>query len=140
MLSYEYLRLYVNAFAYQATLNRAVARLSKDLAVGERFQGPQGLLFANAAATPDARFIYEALDAAKSLIGTFNSFIDPVQCLRYMPLKYYLYVIYAAVFLFKVRTCSVRSKLFIFIRCRLKLPELSDCRLLQAFVVLSRRR
>lgn len=103
MLSYEYLRLYVNAFAYQATLNRAVARFSRDLAVGEKFQGPQGLLFANAAATPDARFIYEALDAAKSLIGTFNSFIDPVECLRYMPLKYYLYVIYAAVFLFKVR-------------------------------------
>jgi len=92
----------VNAFAYQATLNRAVARLSRDLAPGEKLQGPQGLLFPNAASTPDARFIYEALDAAKSLIGTFNSFIDPVECLRYMPLKYYLYVIYAAVFLFKV--------------------------------------
>lgn len=51
---------------------------------------------------PDARFIYEALDAAKALLSTFSSFIDPVTCLRFMPLKYYLYVIYSAVFLYKV--------------------------------------
>ena len=52
---------------------------------------------------PDARFIYEAFDAAKALLSTFSSYIDPVTCLRFMPLKYYLYIIYSAVFLYKVR-------------------------------------
>jgi hypothetical protein len=55
------------------------------------------------AATPDARFIYESLDAAKSLLITLNNFVDPEQCLRYMPSKFYLFIIYSAVFLYKVK-------------------------------------
>jgi hypothetical protein len=54
------------------------------------------------ATAPDARFIYEAVDAAKSLLSTFNNFVDP-QTLRYMPSSYYLFIIYSAVFLYKVR-------------------------------------
>lgn len=42
------------------------------------------------------------MDAANSLLNILNTSVDPVTGLRYMPLKYYLYVIYAAVFLFKV--------------------------------------
>jgi hypothetical protein len=53
------------------------------------------------ATAPDARFIYEAVDAAKSLLSTFNNFVDP-QTLRYMPSSYYLFIIYSAVFLYKV--------------------------------------
>jgi hypothetical protein len=53
------------------------------------------------ASAPDARFIYEALDAAKSLLSNFNSFVDP-ETLRYMPSSYYLFIIYSAVFLYKV--------------------------------------
>lgn len=53
------------------------------------------------ASAPDARFIYEALDAAKSLLSTFNNFVDP-ETLRYMPSSYYLFIIYSAVFLYKV--------------------------------------
>lgn len=63
-------------------------------------------LFSDLASSPDARFIYEAIDAANSLLGTLNSFVDPTTGLRYMPLKYYLYVIYAAVFLFKARAAG----------------------------------
>lgn len=98
LLSYDFLRLYVNAFAFQAALNRAIAqaRTSPNTAL------PMGPLF-DLAGTFDARFIYEAIDAANSLLGTLNSFIDPAEGLKYMPLKYYLYVIYAAVFLFKVQ-------------------------------------
>jgi hypothetical protein len=62
-----------------------------------------GPLFADLAAAPDARFIYESIDAANSILSILNSFIDPVVGLKYMPLKYSLFVIYAAVFLFKVR-------------------------------------
>jgi hypothetical protein len=94
MLSYDFLRLYINAFAFQANLNRIVRRQRKR---------PAGPLFSELAAAPDARFIYESIDAANSILCTINSFIDPVKVFKYMPLKFYLYVIYAAVFLFKVR-------------------------------------
>jgi len=60
------------------------------------------------ATAPDARFIYEAVDAAKSLLSTFNNFVDP-QTLRYMPSSYYLFIIYSAVFLYKVTTLSLPS-------------------------------
>lgn len=89
----------MNAFAFQAAINRETTRARETSSVPNFVLGP---LFANVASSPDARFIYESVDAATSLLGTLNSFIDPVSGLRYMPLKYYLYVIHAAVFLFKV--------------------------------------
>lgn len=101
VLSFEFLRLYINAFAFQANLNRAAARNAQ--AGPGKASGP---LFSNVAGKPDARFIYESIDAANSLLSILNSFIDPVAGLKCMPLKYCLYVIYAAVFLFKV-SCSL---------------------------------
>lgn len=100
LLSYEYLRLYITAFAYQATLSR-IRNLPE--ASGSSSSPSRRSFFAQGlAGTPDARFIYEATSAAKSLLSTFNSFVSPTDCLRYMPIKYYLYIIYAAVFLYKV--------------------------------------
>lgn len=96
VLSFEFLRLYINAFAFQANLNRAPAR------DGQEGSGKTSGLFDDLASKPDARFIYESIDAASSLLSILNSFIDPVAGLKCMPLKYCLYVIYAAVFLFKV--------------------------------------
>jgi hypothetical protein len=95
LLTYDYLRLYVNAFAYQATVSRAVTYHRDSQHNPNR---PMPLISATA---PDARFIYEAVDAAKSLLSTFNNFVDP-QTLRYMPSSYYLFIIYSAVFLYKV--------------------------------------
>lgn len=92
ILSYEYLRLYVNAFAMQATLNRLVAQVQAASANGQQYSKSPTYPFADVAATPDARFIYDSIDAAKSLLSTFNSFVDPVETFRYMPLRYYLYV------------------------------------------------
>ncbi|OHE90915.1 fungal specific transcription factor [Colletotrichum orchidophilum] len=147
-LSYEFLRLYINAFAFQATINRAITKARQQQqqhiqqtqqyhkqnqenksAKGQTqndgiettpgSQAPASLppppppppptttisspLFADLASTPDARFIYESMDAANSLLNILNSSVDSDTGLRYMPLKYYLYVIYAAVFLFKAR-------------------------------------
>lgn len=99
ILSYEFLRLYINAFAFQATINRAITCARQNQPSSRR---PIQALFSDVAGTPDARFIYESIDAANSLLCTLNDFIDPSSGLRYMPLKYFLYVIYAAVFLFKV--------------------------------------
>jgi hypothetical protein len=85
----------VNAFAYQATISRAIT-FQRD----SQHNPNRSMPLINATA-PDARFIYEALDAAKSLLSTFNNFVDP-QTLRYMPSSYYLFIIYSAVFLYKV--------------------------------------
>lgn len=62
------------------------------------------------AATPDARFIYDSIDAAKSLLSTFNSFVDPHETFRFMPLRYYLYVIYSACFLYKAGATGVMGR------------------------------
>lgn len=118
MLSYDFLRLYINAFAFQANLNRIVRRSKKR---------PSGPLFSELAAAPDARFIYESIDAANSILCTLNSFIDPTEAFKYMPLKFYLYVIYAAVFLFKVSISSIHSGASLtIIICRPFLPEPSN--------------
>ncbi|PHH60123.1 hypothetical protein CDD81_2081 [Ophiocordyceps australis] len=105
VLSFEFLRLYINAFAFQATLNRAVARAGQRSTKGPAVNN----LFSDIAGNPDARFIYESIDAANSLLSILNSFIDPVAGLKCMPLKYCLYVIYAAVFLFKARLAGAIS-------------------------------
>lgn len=106
ILSYEYLRLYVNAFAYQATLNRLLNKMKEAVENGQTARAP-AYPFADVAATPDARFIYDAIDAAKALLSTFCSFVDPHETFRFMPLRYYLYVIYSAVFLYKARSTGV---------------------------------
>jgi hypothetical protein len=103
MLTYDYLRLYVNAFAYQATISRALSFRRDSQHTPNR---PMPLI--NAAA-PDARFIYEALDAAKSLLTTFNTFILP-ETLRYMPSSYYLFIVYSAVFLYKARSTTTMTE------------------------------
>lgn len=103
ILSYEFLRLYINAFAFQATISRAISRARQSPPQSRSAVRP---LFADLAGTPDARFIYESIDAANTLLSTLNDFIDPASALRYMPLKYFLYVIYAAVFLFKARVAG----------------------------------
>lgn len=59
------------------------------------------------AATPDARFIYDSIDSAKKLLTISNTLLDPATEFRYMPLRYYLYVIYSAVFLYKARSTGV---------------------------------
>ncbi|TQN72633.1 hypothetical protein CSHISOI_02890 [Colletotrichum shisoi] len=161
-LSYEFLRLYINAFAFQATINRAITKARQQQQQQQlRAQqykenrnhtphqqqqqqhdsvketpsprAPAGQattidspLFADLASAPDARFIYESMDAANSLLNILNTSVDPATGLRYMPLKYYLYVIYAAVFLFKARLAgalaveaseSVRRSINITIEC-----------------------
>jgi hypothetical protein len=59
------------------------------------------------AATPDARFIYDSIDSAKKLLTISNTLLDPTTEFRYMPLRYYLYVVYSAVFLYKARSTGV---------------------------------
>jgi hypothetical protein len=101
-MSYEYLRLYTNAFAFQAAISQAIVRNSK---TEDQHHQKEHLraTFSNVASMSDARFIYESLDAARSYLDILVSLVNPEEHLRFMPLRYYLYSIYAAVFLYKVR-------------------------------------
>jgi hypothetical protein len=94
LILYDYIRLYCNAFALQASLPKL---------------GSKGI-YSSVGQMPDARFIYEAVDAAKSLLTTVNNFVDPENCLRYLPLRFYLYIIYSTVFLYKATSTMSREE------------------------------
>ena len=82
-MSYEYLRLYTNAYAFQATVSRAIAGKGQP---GMKDEAPHK----GVPSLPDARFIYESVDAAKSLISIINCYVDAENCLRFMPLRFSL--------------------------------------------------
>ena len=88
ILTYEYLRLYVNAFAFQAVLFRASKRSSPDAAAGT--PGLASCFPASPMASPDARHIYTAVNAAETILTIVTDDIDPVKHLRYMPARFYL--------------------------------------------------
>lgn len=106
-MSYEYLCLYTNAFVFQATISQAIASKPK----GETHSLRDHLrhVFGNVGAMPDARFIWASLAAAKAYLTLLSTQIDPKAHLRYMPLRYYLYSIYSAVFLYKARSFGVMT-------------------------------
>ncbi|PVI01497.1 hypothetical protein DM02DRAFT_590953 [Periconia macrospinosa] len=116
LMSYDYLRLYINAFAFQATILRALPSnqpsdptLNANGTSSSSMQVPQRVFANNVGAVGDVRFIYEGLDAAKAILTTANHFVDPEKALRYMPLRYYLYLVYAGVFLYRARCTGVIS-------------------------------
>jgi hypothetical protein len=110
LISYDYLRLYTNAFAFHATVKRAVSQeQSSEIYKSKRGPSVQRVFYNNVGAVGDVRFIYEGLDAAKSLLSMCNTFIDPERALRYMPLRFYLYCVYSAVFLYRARCAGVLS-------------------------------
>ncbi|KAJ5691148.1 hypothetical protein N7488_011883 [Penicillium malachiteum] len=112
----DYLRLYVNAFAFQAVLYRGSSRKEPGIHVlrerqpENNSQGRAGFDFDtnsslefpySTMASADAKHIYEALDAAESLLRIFIEDFDPVKHLRFLPDRFYLYEIHSSVFLFK---------------------------------------
>ncbi|KAJ5515064.1 Transcription factor [Penicillium fimorum] len=100
-LSYEYLRLYTTAFAFQAAISQSLVKPKTDI------QGQREHLrstFKNVASMQDSRFIYESVDAAKSYLTILVDLVDPEKHLHFMPLRFYLYGIYSAVFLYKARS------------------------------------
>lgn len=87
-MSYEYLRLYTNAFAFQAAISQSlVSKLkSDDQSQREHLRKT----FNNVGSMQDARFIYESVDAAKSYLITLVEFVNPEKHLHFMPLRFYL--------------------------------------------------
>ncbi|KAL2863751.1 uncharacterized protein BJX67DRAFT_238299 [Aspergillus lucknowensis] len=103
-LSYEYLRLYTNAFAFQAAISQSLSKQKND---GRSQREHLRATFDNVASMQDARFIIESLDAAKAYLTILVENVDPEKHLHFMPLRFYLYGIYAAVFLYKARSFGV---------------------------------
>ncbi|KAF5521048.1 hypothetical protein CGCA056_v008765 [Colletotrichum aenigma] len=99
-LLYEYVCLYINAFSFHAVVTR---KLRPRASEGQRNAGkrcitsffPEGIT-----SSPDAKYIIGATSAAKRLLGVINE-QDPKHTLRYLPSRYHLYGLYAAVYLHK---------------------------------------
>jgi len=106
-MSYEYLCLYTNAFVFQAAISQAIANKPKTDA--HSLRDHLRSVFSNIGAMPDARFIWASVAAAKAYLTLLSTQIDPSKYLRYMPLRYYLYSIYSAVFLYKARSFGVMT-------------------------------
>ncbi|KAL3295560.1 transcriptional activator [Colletotrichum asianum] len=98
----KYLRLYVNAFAFQAVLYRASASGTQEVTKSACFPH-------SAMASPDARHVYEAVDAAEALLRIAIEDIDAEKYLRYMPARFYLYEIHSSVFLYKAHASGAVS-------------------------------
>lgn len=77
----QYLHLYVNAFAFQAVLYRKSV---------DKVGSGASCFPASAMASPDARHIYQAIDAAENLLRTVVEEIEPENHLRYLPACFYL--------------------------------------------------
>ena len=84
-MSFEYLRLYTNAFAFQAAILQALQKPKS----GNQRECTRAA-FRDVASMQDARFIYESVDAAKSYLTILNTSVDPEKHLHYMPLRFYL--------------------------------------------------
>ncbi|KAL7815499.1 hypothetical protein V8C26DRAFT_401835 [Trichoderma gracile] len=96
-LIYEYLCLYVNAFSFQAVLTR-MSTSPQPSAHGSSVKHgvkpfSQGIM--NSA---DGRYVWDAITAATNTLKLMSEF-SPKEELCYLPYRYYLYGVYAAVFL-----------------------------------------
>jgi hypothetical protein len=107
-LSYEYLCLYTNAFVFQAAISQAISSRPKGDVNSLRDHLRNA--FSNVGAMPDARFIWASVLAAKSFLTLLNTAVDPVKHFRYYPLRFYMYTIYSAVFLYKARSYGVMDQ------------------------------
>lgn len=89
-LSYEYLRLYTTAFAFQAAISQSLVKPKTD---GISHREQLRSTFKNVASMQDSRFIYESVDAAKAYLTILVDSVDPERHLHFMPLRFYLLVL-----------------------------------------------
>ncbi|RAH75683.1 uncharacterized protein BO66DRAFT_14107 [Aspergillus aculeatinus CBS 121060] len=96
MVQSEYLRLYVNAFAFQAVLYRTSKEGPTSASAKPAAYFPFSVM-----ASPDGRHVYIAIEAARNVLKCLMNHLNPTKHLRFLPIRYYLYQIHASVFLFK---------------------------------------
>ncbi|QVM08076.1 hypothetical protein D8B26_002774 [Coccidioides posadasii str. Silveira] len=103
-----YLSLYTNAFAFQAAISQTLSSKPKCTARMQREY--LRATFSDVASMQDSRFIYSSVRSAKEYLRILNTSVNPERHLRYLPLRYYLYGTYAAVFLYKAHSFGVISR------------------------------
>lgn len=90
LLTYEYVCLYVNAFSFQAVLTRTAApQRSMPKRQWNFKRGLANLFSSGISSTADGRYVFEAISAAKKLLGLMNS-LNPQRVICHLPLRYYL--------------------------------------------------
>lgn len=90
LLMYEYICLYVNAFSFQAVLTRAAAPQRSTPKRQWTRKRPLADLFSRGiSSSPDGRYVFEAISAAKKLLGLMNG-LDPQRVICHLPLRFYL--------------------------------------------------
>ncbi|KAF5675286.1 C6 transcription factor, partial [Fusarium denticulatum] len=87
MLTYEYTRLYVNAFSFQAVVIRKSIPCSSSQP-GNRHPHPDQFGH-GITSLPDGRYVFDATQAAKNLLVLF-SLLEPRQALCYLPSRFHL--------------------------------------------------
>jgi len=90
-ITFDFLRLYANAISFQASVIQSKSAFPKSVMIN-----------------PDAKFIFESTEAAKSVVQRFLR-VDAVNAARYMPVRFYLYTIYSIVYLHKAAAFNVFS-------------------------------
>ncbi|GHJ85529.1 hypothetical protein NliqN6_1931 [Naganishia liquefaciens] len=103
---FHYTRLYSSSFAFQAHITRSAERAqtrSSHVSSANIPVDTQPAVFfpRSSAFTPDALYIYEAINAGRELLGICINELYPEDVLQYLPSRYLLWFQYAAVFLLK---------------------------------------
>lgn len=90
LLTYEYICLYINAFSFQAVLTRTAApQRSMPKRQGTRDRPMADLFSRGISSSPDGRYVFEAISAAKKLLSLMNG-LDPQRVICHLPLRFYL--------------------------------------------------
>ncbi|KAK4702747.1 hypothetical protein P7C70_g3474, partial [Phenoliferia sp. Uapishka_3] len=96
-ITFHYLRLYIYAFAFQAHIHRATMSDGSD----DGHHPSSNLFPAGLVASPDAKFILEAIDAAADLLRLVTDRLHPGGALPFLPWRFFMMISYGAVFLLK---------------------------------------
>lgn len=90
LMTYEYICLYVNAFSFQAVLTRAGApQRCMEKRQWTRKRPLADLFSRGIMSSPDGRYVFEAIKAAKNLLGLMNG-LNPKRVICHLPLRFYL--------------------------------------------------
>lgn len=98
---FYYAQLYICAFSFQAHVERAAMAAEERLR--EHGAPPKSIsLFPRgAAASPDARYIFQSIDAGRQLLHICVDRLHPGGALPYLPNRFLLWFTYAAIVLLK---------------------------------------
>ncbi|KAI5481636.1 hypothetical protein MNV49_002862 [Pseudohyphozyma bogoriensis] len=101
-ITFHYLRLYIYAFAFQAHVQRATWDAGKEDEGDAEHSPSKSVLFPSGlVASPDAKFILEAIDAAADLLRLVTDRLHPGGALPFLPSRFFMMFSYAGVFLLK---------------------------------------